>query len=61
MRGCFLIQRVRQGRDDQGCQVGRRDAVFHLQSLGETDVILIFDLVVHPVAEEFLFLTGQSH
>jgi hypothetical protein len=59
--GSLLIGRVREGRGDEHGEVGWDGLVLDLEPLGRAVALLIVGLVVDPVAEENLLLTGQFH
>ncbi len=59
--GLLLIGRVGHGGGDEDGEVGRRHPMLDLQPFGRALALGVMDLVVHPVAEEDLLITGQSH
>ncbi len=57
----FLLARIRNSRRNDGCEVGRRDAMLNLKTFCWTDPFFVMSLVMDPVPEEVFFLTGQFH
>ena len=57
----LLVKRVGNGGGDENRKVGGDGPVLELKSLGRPGAVLVVDLIVHPVPEERLLVTGQSH
>jgi hypothetical protein len=55
-----LVNRVGNGGGDEDRKVGGDGPWLELESFGRPGAVLLVDLIVHPVPDERLLLTGQS-